>query len=99
MPKGDILDQWEVGRKTATTVQEKTKYNVWDSFFQDVVPIVKKAMEHRWFWFGNPLREKVKYINVRIDMRTGHCIITDNDGNRINPEDLAKQRVMRGGCG
>jgi len=88
----DILDQWEVGRKNAKTVEEKTKFNVWDNLIDHVVPIVELARRHKWFWFANPLREKVKYITVRIDMRTGHCIILDADGKRINPEDLAHQR-------
>jgi hypothetical protein len=88
----DILDQWDEGRANAKTVEEKVKFNVWDDLIDHVVPIVALAKAYKWFWFANPLREKVKYINIRVDMRDGHCIITDNDGKRINPEDLAKQR-------
>lgn len=92
LPAEDVLSQWEVGRKNAKTAEEKTKYNVWDNLIDHVVPIVELAKRHKWCWFNSPFRQRVKYINVRIDMRNGHCIITDNDGNRINPEDLAAQR-------
>jgi hypothetical protein len=85
-----LIQSWEEGCKNAKTVKEKERFNVWDNFFRDVVPIVEKAIKGRWWWSRN--RHKCKYITVQIDMRDGGCIIINSEGNRINPEDLAQQR-------
>lgn len=85
----DMLDDWTKGRAAAKTPAEKSAYNVWDNLMTDVLPILRKALVFKWSWWKNP---DCKYIDVRIDMRTGHCIIKNNKGERINPEDLAYQR-------
>ena len=69
-------------------------------------PLDKKAHEVTWFgvfrlfrWFNRVRRGRwtwamntqCKYINVRIDTRTGHCTITDRDGNKITPKQLEWQ--------
>jgi hypothetical protein len=82
-------EAWAEGRKNAKTVEEKTKYNVWDDFFEHVKPVLIAMKSKKWWWFKN---QRCKYIEVRIDMRSGHCIIKDQDGVRINPEDLSFQR-------
>lgn len=84
-----FLKEWNEGRANAKTVEEKTKFNVWDNFARDVLPVFQDSLAGRWKWGRNP---KCKYIEVRIDMRDGGCIICDKDGNRINPEDLAHQQ-------
>lgn len=83
-----FLDNWETGRRTAKTVEEKNAFNVWDNLKRDVLPILKASLAGKWFWYRN---QNCKYINVRIDMRTGQCIISDNNNERINPEDLRNQ--------
>jgi hypothetical protein len=83
-----LLDDWAKARANAKTPEEKSRYNVWDDFKKDVLPVLKLALTGKWTWWKN---QKCKYITVRIDMRDGGCIIKDNEGNRINPEDLASQ--------
>ena len=85
----DVIEEWSQGQANAKTPEEKTKYNVWDNFNKDVLPVLKAAQEGRWSWTKN---FDCKYIEVRIDMRSGHCIIENRNGQRINPEDLASQK-------
>lgn len=42
----------------------------------------------RWSWIWNT---RCKYINLRIDMRDGHCLIFDKDNNPITLEQLEYQ--------
>ncbi len=61
--------------------------------WKDLAPILSRAFgpkrhEDWWNWVKNPT---CKYINVRIDMRTGVCRLEDGDGNHITVEQLAKQ--------
>lgn len=74
-------------RNSSIPLEEKIKKNIWDSLedFLDVVAMVK---EGKWRWAYNP---KFKYVNLRIDMRDGGCLILDNDGNRVDPKDLRFQ--------
>lgn len=53
-----------------------------------VMDIIAKAKLNYWSWVWNP---RCKYINLRIDMRDGHCVIFDRDGNRITLDELAHQ--------
>lgn len=69
------------------TLAEKEAKNVWDHL-SDFVKVWNKLKTGEWHWYKN---SKCKYVELRIDMRTGHCIIRDREGNRINPEDLAYQ--------
>lgn len=75
------------------TLQEKIADNIWDHLSQ-IFPILKSARKGQWSWLNNG---RCKYIDLRIDMRTGHCILSDKDGTRINPEDFAKQTYDSGG--
>jgi len=79
-----------------TKLENKIKHNIWDSL-DDVLPIIARALQDKvgrkasgeyWTWVRNP---KCKYIDLRIDMRDGGCLLTNRDGQRINPEDLAYQ--------
>lgn len=65
-----------------------SKFNVWDRFMEDVLPVLEAASKRKWTWYRN---DRCKYIEVRIDMRDGSCIIKDRHGNRITPEELARQ--------
>jgi hypothetical protein len=61
--------------------------NAWDHF-NKVVPTLKLASIGEWSPYAN---YRCKYIEMRIDMRTGHCILRDRNRIRITPEELAKQ--------
>jgi len=82
-------------------VKEKIAQNVWDHVDQ-VLPVIQAMKDRKWHWF---LNTKCKYINLRIDMRDGGCLIMVDSGDqkrRINPEDLAYQypegqKLLNGG--
>jgi len=65
----------------------------WDNL-RDVLPVLKDASAGRWSWTENTA---CKYVELRIDMRDGGCIIRDRNGNRITPEQLANQPYGKGG--
>lgn len=69
------------------TVQQKQAANVWDHV-DDALAVIEMARAGKWVWMEN---SRCKYIDLRIDMRDGGCLIRDAKGNRINPEDLRKQ--------
>lgn len=69
------------------TAKEKNERNLWDHL-DSVIEIYQKMKNKEWFWFKNM---DCKYIDVRIDMRDGGCIIKQRSGVRINPEELAWQ--------
>lgn len=37
---------------------------------------------------------RCKYVNIRVDMRSGHFVITDNNGVRIDGEDEVLRKLM-----
>jgi len=53
-----------------------------------VLEVVKAAREGRWCWSRN---SRCKYIELRIDMRDGHCQIRDRNGNLIDLVALQRQ--------
>lgn len=61
------------------------------SKIQDVLDKVKTF---EWSWTKN---SRCKYINVRIDMRDGHCYITDREGKEIKLEELQYQYSSKKG--
>ncbi|HRT59261.1 MAG TPA: hypothetical protein P5038_21750 [Candidatus Paceibacterota bacterium] len=69
------------------TLKQKQAANVWDHV-DDALAVIELARTGRWVWMENPA---CKYIELRIDMRDGGCLIKDREGNRINPADLRKQ--------
>lgn len=50
--------------------------------------VVQKARTGEWQW---PMNYRCKYIGLRVDMRTGSCVLTDRDGNPITFEELENQ--------
>jgi len=69
------------------TAKEKEENNIWDKI-QDVIKVLQLVRRGEWTWCRNT---DCKYIDVRIDMRYGICKIFNNNGERINPEELEKQ--------
>lgn len=57
---------------------------------EDILEVVKKARTMEWLWFRGRNIDR-KYINVRIDMRDGRCIITDNKGHPVTLAELQEQ--------
>lgn len=76
-----------IAKGRGATLQEKHDCNVWDDI-ADVLAVLKLIAAGRWCWTKNT---RCKYIDVRIDMRSGACIIKDRDGKRILPQDLEHQ--------
>lgn len=69
------------------TVDEKIETNQWDSI-EDVIAILRKVATREWTWSRNT---ECKYLDLRLDMRDGGCIIKNREGVRISPEYLAWQ--------
>lgn len=69
------------------TLEEKEKENIWDHI-DSFLKIYKLVKEKKWSWIFS---SNCKYVNLRIDMRDGGCIIMDRDGKRISPEQLEYQ--------
>ena len=61
--------------------------NQWDSV-DDFLVVLNKMRANEWQWVENT---KCKYVELRVDMRNGCCIIRDRYGRRISPAQLAKQ--------
>lgn len=49
---------------------------------------IKDSLSGRWWWAKN---SRCKYIDIRIDMRDGKCVLMDRESQRISIEDLQKQ--------
>lgn len=65
----------------------KVKNNVWDSML-DILKILRDVRHGKWFWYRN---SQFKYVNIRVDMRDGRCIFLDNNGNRVDIENIKYQ--------
>jgi len=74
-------------------LKDKIANNVWDHL-SDVIPTLKAASKGEWTWVNNT---RCKYVELRIDMRDGGCLIRDGQGNRIDPETLRHQAYTHGG--
>lgn len=72
------------------SVKEKQEHNLWEdpSDFKEVLNVIDDMQVNDWYWFRNM---KCKYIDLRIDMRSGHFILCNRDGERIDIEDLKRQ--------
>lgn len=55
---------------------------------KEIFEIVEKAKNKEWRW---SLNHECKYIDLRIDMRDGHCLLTDRHGKEISLEKLQYQ--------
>ena len=78
-------------RNSTIPLETKEKENIWDSI-EDVADVITMSRKHEWSWALNP---ECKYINVRIDMRDGGCIISNDHKKRIDPKDLKYQYKRR----
>jgi len=68
-------------------LRTKIEQNIWDHL-DDFLKTFNNMKTHNWSWARN---SECKYVNLRIDMRDGGCIIMNKDGERISPERLAWQ--------
>ena len=75
---------WFPFSKSLEFVQYVVNMN-WRSLPKDVTEAQANAA---WSWARN---SRCKYIGIRIDMRDGHCMITDRDGKAITWEQLEYQ--------
>ena len=67
--------------------KNRDKSNLWDQL-EDFLVVYNKMKAKEWVWFKSM---DCKYVDLRIDMRDGGCIIKNIDGVRISPEQLAWQ--------
>jgi hypothetical protein len=71
---------------------QKEKENVWDSINDFLIVLRSSLKDHaktnKWRWVYNP---QCKYVNLRVDMRSGHCLIMNGSDTRIDPEHLRYQ--------
>ena len=68
-------------------LEQKEATNTWDSI-DDFIAVLEQMRAGKWQWYAN---SKCKYVELRVDMRDGGCLIKDRNGNRIDPKDLAWQ--------
>ena len=61
--------------------------NTWDQL-EDFLIVYFKMLRKKWSWVSN---QRCKYVNLRIDMRDGGCLIHNNNGDRIDPKQLSYQ--------
>lgn len=66
---------------------DKIDKNEWDNI-QDFIKVLQLMREGNWSWTMNT---QCKYVDLRVDMRDGGCIIMDREHRRILPEQLAYQ--------
>lgn len=76
-----------LGAAGGLTLKQKQAANLWDHI-DEVLPVLEAARAGKWTWQAN---SRCKYLELRIDMRDGGCIVKDREGDRINPADLARQ--------
>lgn len=55
---------------------------------EKVMVIVEQAKRCNWQW---PLNPECKYIELRIDMRDGYCLIRNREGQPITLAELQRQ--------
>ena len=71
------------------TSAEKSNANIWDKvgLIERVVEIAKqnRGDDGYWSWVMNT---DCKYLNIRVDMRDGGCIVTDREGKRVGIDAL-----------
>ena len=53
-----------------------------------VIEVLEKSKSGQWHWGYN---SKCKYIDLRIDMRDGHCVLKDRNGSLITLDELNYQ--------
>lgn len=76
----DLEQKWQ---KRATHVGSPWNH------LEDVLPVLTAARAGEWHWTNN---FRFKYMELRIDMRDGGCIIKDRDGNRVAPSELLRNQ-------
>jgi hypothetical protein len=54
----------------------------------DFIAVLQLMRDGKWDWYANT---RCKYVELRVDMRDGGCIISDRESKRISPAQLAYQ--------
>lgn len=81
--------------KESPEVAEKSARNEWDGI-SDFIDVWNEQQRGKWSW---PMNTRCKYVELRIDMRDGGCIIRDRHGVRISAAQLAYQLPEGNGNG
>lgn len=61
--------------------------NTWDTL-NDLAIVNEARVAGEWHWWANPT---CKYVDLRVDMRDGACVMRNRHGQRITPQQLAYQ--------
>ncbi len=81
---------------------KRIEANVWEGNFDEVIATIKELTRgdrfdekgewrpdaNKWSWIFNT---QCKYIGLRIDMRDGHFVLTNRNGERITVDQLKYQ--------
>lgn len=69
------------------SLADKQASNTWDHL-SDFHQVYRQMLAGQWWWFNN---SACKYVELRVDMRDGGCLIKNRHGERIDPTELARQ--------
>jgi len=82
------------------TMEYRKTHNKWDDI-KEILPLISDIanfgqcrMMDKWHWSRN---KDCKYIELRIDMRDGGCLIYNGVGKRISPKQLLHQITKENG--
>ena len=84
------IRQLEKSRNVEPDEKNASKFyhNSWDKLKEVGEAVVEVLKDKEWSWIRN---WGCKYISMRIDMRSGHCVLVNKDGERISIDQLKYQ--------
>jgi hypothetical protein len=59
---------------------------------EDILRVIERAKAGEWEWWRN---SNCKYIGIRVDMRDGHCFLTNRDKQPITLAELEHQILLK----
>lgn len=62
--------------------------NSWDKLKDVGEAVVEAINDKEWTWIKN---WNCKYVSMRVDMRSGHCVLVNKEGKRISIDQLKYQ--------
>lgn len=74
------------------SLEDKIKNNIWHTNLEELFQIISERAlgKVKWSW-SKSRNMDCKYINIRIDMRDGGYLLTNDRGQRIDIEELKYQ--------
>lgn len=87
--------RWDGKRYVKLAPHETIRWKPLETVYAPLKALIDRARKCDWFYFRNS--PSSKYINIRVDMRSGDCLVTDNAGHTISIEELNFQDIPRVG--